>query len=63
MNPGTPHDEWLLECPKCGKRTPLSEAGGMRIGAASAGKRTLGYCTDCKRLRWARVVKDDRSEH
>ncbi len=50
--------DWLLECPKCGRRMPLRETVGIRIGAASVGKRLLGFCRGCKRFRMIRIVKD-----
>jgi hypothetical protein len=52
--------EWMLVCPKCGKRIPLRETGSIRIGAASIGKRTLGFCKGCKRLRLIKIVKGSR---
>lgn len=49
--------DWILVCPRCDRKRSLRAAGGVRIGAASVGKRTLAYCRQCKRLRLARVVR------
>ncbi len=38
---------WILSCPACGRWKTLAEAGGVRIGARSVGKRILGYCSGC----------------
>lgn len=46
---------WIISCPRCGRWKTLDEVGGVRIGAASAGKRVLGVCRACRRLRWMRV--------
>jgi hypothetical protein len=43
---------WQLRCPRCGRTGDASQAGIIRIGAASVGKRILGRCSECKRLRW-----------
>jgi hypothetical protein len=43
---------WQIRCPSCGRTADASEAGIVRVGAASVGKRILGRCTQCKRLRW-----------
>jgi len=42
---------WNLRCGPCGREKPAAEAGIVRIGAASVGKRVLGYCTQCRRFR------------
>lgn len=48
--------EWQLRCPKCG-RTKLFNEVGYRAGAASRGKRMLGWCSVCKWFRCAIVEK------
>lgn len=49
---------WWVTCPKCTKCRPYP---GIRLGAASIGKRMLAYCTDCRKLVWAKVEK--KPEH
>jgi len=51
---------WRIRCPKCNTSKPLSAVGGVRLGAASTGKRTLAYCKTCRRFRCAVIerVKD-----
>ena len=43
-------DEWCFICPKCGSISPIRHHGGVRIGAASVGKRVLGFCSECGRI-------------
>ena len=50
-----PTGEWHVRCLTCGKSAPLSAIGGLRIGAVSLGKRILVRCSQCRKLRWARV--------
>lgn len=52
----TPSSEWMLRCTTCGREGPLA-GRGLRIGAASIGKRVLGYCRGCERLRWVAVER------
>lgn len=49
---------WRICCTKCGRSAPLAKVGGVRIGARSVHKYTLGYCRDCRRLRFLRIVRD-----
>ena len=43
---------WQLRCTRCGRIGDASEAGLVRLGAASVRKYTLGYCSGCgERLR------------
>ena len=49
---------WRICCTTCGRGAPLASVGGVRVGAASVHKYTLGYCRDCRRLRFFRVVRD-----
>jgi hypothetical protein len=44
---------WQIRCTKCGATRDASEAGVIRIGARSVGKRTLGWCKSC---RWFRFI-------
>lgn len=51
---------WTIQCPKCGLSKPYGAARWgilrpVRLGAASIGKRTLGWCSQCRRLCWAKV--------
>jgi len=49
---------WILECRKCGKWGRAEDVGIVRRGATSKGKRVLGRCSGCGRLRWLALVKD-----
>jgi hypothetical protein len=42
---------WQIRCKKCGSTRDAADAGMIRIGAASIGKHTLGWCGKCRRLR------------
>ena len=44
---------WIMVCRTCGERRSVWDAGGIRWGAYSKGKRTLCFCTKCDRYRWA----------
>ena len=46
---------WQVRCTKCNHVRDAGEAGMIRIGAASVGKRTFGYCEQCRGLRWMAV--------
>ncbi|MFO0858412.1 MAG: hypothetical protein U0640_13785 [Phycisphaerales bacterium] len=48
---------WFLSCATCGKSKSLAKVGGVRLGAASKGKRVLGICSGCKKLRWLKLEK------
>lgn len=61
-NRGWTDDEWVLKCLTCGKTGSLRAAGGIRIGAASRGKRTLVWCSQCLTFRCAAVVKGHDAE-
>ena len=47
---------WQIRCPTCGKIKPYGTVG-VRLWAASRGKRMLGYCLDCRRFVWAVVER------
>lgn len=49
---------WIIRCTKCGKWRPLGETGAIRLGAASRGKRTLAWCSQC---RWLRIAAIERA--
>ncbi|MCA9191900.1 MAG: transglutaminase domain-containing protein [Planctomycetales bacterium] len=49
---------WRIYCPKCGRSAPLAKVGVTRIGARSYGKLTLGWCRECRRMRWLRIERD-----
>ena len=44
-------DEWMIRCASCGRTATLASVGGIRIGAASIGKRALIRCSQCGGLR------------
>lgn len=47
---------WQIRCPRCGKTTPFGKVG-VRLGAASRGKRTLIWCRPCRWFRFAYVER------
>jgi hypothetical protein len=47
---------WRACCTRCGKSKPLASVGGVRIAARSVHKYTLGYCHDCRRHRFLRIL-------
>ena len=49
---------WRISCTKCGRSAPASKAGIVRIGARSHHKYVVGYCRDCRWLRWLRLERD-----
>ncbi|MEQ1825637.1 MAG: S41 family peptidase [Pirellula sp.] len=49
---------WRICCTKCGRSAPLAAIGGIRIGAKSVHKYTLGYCKDCRGFRFLRIIQD-----
>ena len=49
--------EWRARCPQCGRSKTYAQMGGTRIGAASKGKRILGWCRQCRWFRWAIVER------
>ena len=49
---------WRICCTGCGRSAPLAAIGGIRIGARSWHKYTLGWCRECRRLRFLRIIKD-----
>lgn len=48
---------WQLRCTSCNATRDASEAGVVRIGAASVGKRTLGYCRYCQGLQMIAIER------
>jgi hypothetical protein len=52
---------WQIRCPACGRTADAGRAGIVRAGAASIGKLTLGYCSQCRRLRWLAVERTTTS--
>src|SRR5690606_16193222 len=38
---------WVLRCPECGTQRSLWDAGGIRYGGSSSGKRVLLRCSGC----------------
>jgi hypothetical protein len=47
---------WQIRCPSCGKTKPYG-AVGIRLGAASYGKRILAWCSQCRWFRFAIVER------
>ncbi len=52
-----PTGEWQIRCTSCDRARPLADVGGIRIGAASAGKRTLAWCRNCGFFRVAAIER------
>jgi hypothetical protein len=53
---------WQIRCKKCGTTRDAGAAGLIRTGAASIGKRTLGWCSKCGRLRMLVVERRLQSQ-
>lgn len=49
---------WRIYCTKCGRSAPAAKVGITRIGAFSKYKVTLGYCSDCRWIRFFRITMD-----
>jgi len=49
---------WRISCTRCGRSAPAAEAGITRIGAASCHKYVVGWCRDCRWIRWMRISQD-----
>ncbi len=49
---------WRICCTRCGKSAPATEVGITRIGARSYHCYKMCYCGNCRRLRWARLIRD-----
>ena len=50
--------QWKIRCLTCAAERSVWEAGGVRWGAYSRGKRTLLWCPKCRRLRCASVTHE-----
>ena len=50
---------WQIRCTTCGRTRDAGKAGLVRVKAASAGKRMLGWCSGCRRLR---ILAAERTE-
>ncbi|GAB5496669.1 MAG: hypothetical protein Phyf2KO_17490 [Phycisphaerales bacterium] len=48
---------WIIRCTKCESWRPATEAGIIRFGAASKGKRTATRCSACGELCLAAIEK------
>lgn len=53
---------WKVECEKCRAVSAAGDAGMVRLGAASKGKRTLLKCPACGKRSMMRVF-NDRERH
>jgi hypothetical protein len=49
---------WRICCTACGRSAPLAALGGIRIGARSVHKYTVGWCRECGWLRFMRIIQD-----
>ncbi len=49
---------WRICCTACGRSAPLAKIGGIRIGARSVHKYTIGWCRQCGWFRWLRIIRD-----
>lgn len=49
---------WRICCTSCGRSAPLAAVGGIRVGASSAHKYTIGWCRECGWFRWLRIIYD-----
>ncbi len=58
LRAATNHAGWKIECPKCNTVSAAADAGMIRIGAASKGKRSLLRCPSCQRTAMMRVFRD-----
>ncbi len=47
---------WFLICPECSEETSYWEAGGLRLGAATEGKKVRMRCERCQARGWHDVV-------
>jgi hypothetical protein len=47
---------WVVVCPECGDEVSYWELGGIRAGAASAGKKMRRRCERCQTFAWNDVV-------
>ena len=54
--------DWMLRCAVCGRAADAAEAGVVRIGATSVGKRVAGRCKGCGRLRMLILEKVTEEE-
>lgn len=48
---------WQVRCTKCGRTRDAAEVGIVRVWAASRGKWTLGWCRQCRWLRWIAIER------
>ena len=55
-------ERWMVQCTKCKSERSIWSIGGIRFGAASAGKRIAAQCTHCGRVVPARVYLRDAAE-
>lgn len=46
-----------LCCTSCQKNSDASQAGIVRIGAASVKKVVFGYCSNCRGFRWIAIER------
>ncbi len=49
---------WQIRCTRCGRTRDAASVGVIRLGARSYKKFTLGWCSNC---RWLRFLAIERS--
>ena len=52
-------ERWMIQCTKCNGARSVWEAGGLRWGAASYGKRIAANCSQCGEKVYARLIYID----
>ena len=50
--------EWMIECPRCGHRVSVWEAGGVRYKACGKARR-LARCPNCRQLAMMRLYREN----
>ena len=52
---------WYAQCTNCGRTRTLASVGGIRLGGTTKSRKsTLGWCRQCRGLRFIRIVHADR---
>ena len=50
-------EAWKIRCTACGRQKSVWSAGGVRYGASSGVKHTLGFCSGCHGLRMLKIYR------
>ena len=48
---------WQVRCTKCGRTRDAAGVGTTKIGTSSCKSYTLGWCSNCRRFRFAAIEK------